>query len=667
LLEDFFSDYIPLKLEQALKLHQQGDISAAQKIYQEIVSLNADDFDGLHLLGFTYYQQGNLERAIDLITQAISNNQNYAPAHFNLGCALQDSNYWIKALESYDRAIEMDPNYIDAFFKRSETCIKLNRFTDALINFDKLVALDPNNYLIFYQRAAVFIKINQTNDALIDYQKSIELKPNFIEGYISLANIFFELKKYDQAFYQYQKAVEIAPDYDLLYGLYLQSKIRMCHWQGLAEDLTYLERNIQNGKNATLPFIALSLFDKPDLHQLAAKTYANSKSFNQKIHEPFLVRGLKKKIRIGYYSSDYRIHPLSQLMIEIIRLHDRNQFEVYGFSLSPKRSDEMTTQISATFDKFIDIASFNTNQIVELSRRLEIDIAVDLNGHTEYARTQIFSARCAPIQIQYLGYPGTLSVDSIDYIMADSTLIHPGNRAFFSEKVLGLPGCYITTNSQQEIAEQTHFTRGDFLLPNDGFVFCCFNNNYKIMPDIFDSWMRILQSVDGSVLWLLGDNPFSIQNLCSEAQLRGVDPNRLIFAKRVNLKNHLARHCFADLFLDTLPYNAHTTAIDSLWSGLPVLTLIGQSFSSRVAASLLKAIDLPELICHTQAEYEAKAIELALNPEKLADLKKKLANNKDKTPLFNGAQITRDIESAYLIAYKRYQEGFTPEDVFVGA
>ena len=373
----------------------------------------------------------------------------------------------------------------------------------------------------------------------------------------------------------------------------------------------------------------------------------------------------KKKIRIGYFSADFRIHPTSQLIIEILRCHDRSQFEVYGFSYGPENNDSTKQYISTIFDKFIDVASMSDEQIIELSKDLGVDIAIELGGHTQFARTGVFLKRCAPVQINYLAYPGTIGSDVVDYIMADKTVIHEDNQEFFSEKKIYLPHCYVTHDSQNIIPE-SKFSRQDFGLGQNAFIFCCFNSSFKILPETFDVWMRILKSVEGSMLWLLLDNPFAVSNLLKEAQLRGINPNRLVFAKRMDLDQHLARHRFADLFLDTLPYNAHTTANDSLWSGLPVLTLKGQSFASRVAASLLKAIELPELICHTQAEYEAKAIELALNPKKLADLKKKLANNRDKTPLFNGAQITRDIESAYLIAYKRYQEGFAPEDVFVG-
>ena len=653
-----------MTLEEVIKLHHQGDFFGAQKGYQDILHENPSDFNATHLLGLTYHQLGNDQKAIELISQAILINPKYELAHLNLGSILLGKNQYLKALESFDRATALSPDDVNAHFKRSEVLIKLRRYSDALNAFDKLIELDPKNYLVFYQRSEVFLLQNKMSEVINDYQKAIELKPDFIEAYFSLANLLFENKKYDQAFIQFQKAIDISPNYDYLYGMYVQSKIRICYWKNLSEDLDFLEKNIRQEKKVALPFIALSLFDRPDLHQLASKVYVSSKSFNQEIAKPFPSKARKKKIRVAYYSSDFRNHPMSQLMMEIIRSHDRSQFEIYGFSFPPKQ-DEISQKIGASFDKFIDIASLNVDQIVQLSRKLEIDIAVDLNGHTEHARTQIFALKCAPIQIQYLGYPGTLSIDNIDYILADRTLIHSENQAYFSEKIIGLPHCYITTNSEQITADQSHLSREQFNLPEEGIIFCCFNNSYKIMPEIFDSWMRILQSVEGSVLWLLGDNSFAMQNLSNEAQARGVDPNRLIFAKRLKFEHHLARHCLADLFLDTLPYNAHTTAIDALWCGLPVLSVMGKSFASRVASTLLKAIDMPELICQSLPEYEARAIELARDPQKLDDLKKELTKNKHNTPLFNGSQITRNIESAYSIAYQRYQKNLEPANIWI--
>jgi predicted O-linked N-acetylglucosamine transferase (SPINDLY family) len=320
--------------------------------------------------------------------------------------------------------------------------------------------------------------------------------------------------------------------------------------------------------------------------------------------------------------------------------------------------------LKVAFDKFIDVRNMSDRDIALLARSLEIDIGVDRDGFTEGARTNIFAMRAAPLQVNYLGYPGTMGADYIDYLIADSTLIPASHQPHYSEKIVYLPNSYQPNDRKRRISDKT-FTRSELGLPHEGFVFCCFNNNYKITPDVFDGWMRILEHVDGSVLWLLEGSKMVAKNLKNEASVRGIDPDRLVFAPRMALPDHLARHRMADLFLDTLPYNAHTTASDALWTGLPVLTQIGETFATRVAASLLKAVHLPELITTTQEAYEALAVELATNPAKLASIKGKLARNRLTTPLFDTELFTKHIESAYTTMYERYHADLPPDHIYV--
>ena len=301
-----------------------------------------------------------------------------------------------------------------------------------------------------------------------------------------------------------------------------------------------------------------------------------------------------------------------------------------------------------------------------MSRDLGIDIAIDLKGFTQDNRMGIFAERCARVQINYLGYPGTLAAPYFDYIVADKTLIPHESQQYYTEKIIYLPHSYQVNDSKRKISNRV-FTRQQLGLPKSGFVFCCFNNNYKILPETFDVWMRLLKTVNGSVLWLFEDNPTAAKNLRKEATNRGVDPARLVFAPRMELEDHLARHRVADLFIDTLPCNAHTTASDALWAGLPVLTQMGQSFAARVAASLLNAMDLPELITKTQGEYEARAIELANNPLRLTEIKKKLERNRETSPLFNGQLFARHIEAAYTEIHRRHLSGKKPDHINVEA
>jgi predicted O-linked N-acetylglucosamine transferase (SPINDLY family) len=351
-------------------------------------------------------------------------------------------------------------------------------------------------------------------------------------------------------------------------------------------------------------------------------------------------------------------------MAELFELHDRSQFEIVGFSFGPTANDEIRQRLEKSFDQFIEVGSKSDVEVAKLSRDFNIDIAVDLKGFTKDGRTGIFAHRAAPIQVNYLGYPGTLGTDYIDYIIADKTLIPPQSQQFYSEKVVYLPNSY-QVNDRKRIISERQFTRQELGLPENSFVFCCFNNNYKILPATFDGWMRILKSVDGSVLWLFKDNPWAVENLKKEAQKRGIDGQRLVFAEHMPLSEHLARHRQADLFLDTLPYNAHTTTSDALWAGLPVLTQMGGSFASRVAASLLNAIGLPELITSAQEEYEALAIELAMNPKKLSDIKYKLEINRFTAPLFDTPLFTKNIEAAYIKMMERYYADLEPDHIAI--
>ena len=351
-------------------------------------------------------------------------------------------------------------------------------------------------------------------------------------------------------------------------------------------------------------------------------------------------------------------------MAELFELHDKTQFELFGFSFGPITNDEMRQRIEKSFDRFIEVGNKSDIEIAKLSRHFNIDIAVDLKGFTQDSRTGIFSYRAAPIQVNYLGYPGAMGAKYIDYIIADRTLIPVESQSCYSEKVVYLSDSY-QVNDRRRIISDKQFSKEELGLPENGFVFCCFNNNYKILPTTFEGWMRILNAVDDSVLWLLQDTQLVVDNLKKEARKHGIDEQRLVFAERMLLSEHLARHRQADLFLDTLPYNAHTTASDALWAGLPVLTLKGKSFASRVAASLLNANDLPGLITETQQGYESLAIELALNPKKLADIKLKLANNNLTAPLFDTPLFTKKLEAAYIEMYERHQRDLQPDNILI--
>jgi predicted O-linked N-acetylglucosamine transferase (SPINDLY family) len=411
------------------------------------------------------------------------------------------------------------------------------------------------------------------------------------------------------------------------------------------------------------PFALLTLSNDTFLHKKSSEIYIQSRYPFNPVLEPIVKRPASQKIRIGYFSADFRNHAVSLLTAELYELHDKNKFEIIAFSFGVDDKSPIRSRLQQAFNQFIDVSNMSDLKIALLARKLEIDIAVDLGGFTTGSRTGIFSYRAAPVQLSYIGYLGTMGAEYYDYLLVDKTVIPQSIQKFYSEKIVYLAS-YQANDRKRTISEKK-FTSEELGLPKTGFAFCCFNNNYKILPSTFDSWMRILNAVEGSVLFLYADNEWAKANLIDEAILRGVDSARLIFGERIPTEEYLARYRVCDLFLDTFPYNAGTTASDALWVGLPVLTLMGQSFASRMAASLLNAIGLPELITNTQAEYETLAIELAMNQQKLRDIKLKLANNRLTAPLFDTPLFVKNIEAAYLTMVEQYQADLESEHIFV--
>jgi predicted O-linked N-acetylglucosamine transferase (SPINDLY family) len=545
---------------------------------------------------------------------------------------------------------------------------KNKNFLKAIEYFDKAISVSPDYSEAYLDRGLALYALKRHEEALKSYNEAIALNSESAEIYINLGVILEVLNRWDEAFVSYDKAIAIKPNFEFLFGSRLHAQMNLCDWTELSVQLQKLESSLVQGHKITPAFPVLAMLDKPDLHLKASKIFINSQYPASNILGAFSKpeSEVKAKIRIGYYSADFYNHATSFLMAELFELHDSKKFEIYGFSFGPNKQDDMQKRVSSSFYQYFDVANMSDRDIAKLSRSLSIDIAVDLKGYTQDLRMGIFAEQCAPIQVSYLGYPGTLGADYIDYIVADKTLIPKEYQKYYSEKIIYLPHTYQVNDSKRKMSQKL-FTRLEVGLPESGFVFCCFNNNYKILPSTFDSWMRMLQTVKGSVLWLLAGNPISTINLCAEAKNRGIDPSRLIFAERMKLEEHLARHQLADLFIDTFPYNAHTTTSDALWAGLPVLTLIGKSFASRVAASLLNAMELPELITLTQSQYESKAIELANNPFMLAEIKEKVKRRRLTSPLFNAHLFARHIESAYEEINKRYINGKKPDHIYVQA
>ena len=617
----------------------------------------------------THYNRGNAlmdlkrpEEALASYDKAIALKLDDADVHNNRGNALRDLKRLEEALASYDKAIALKPDYSAAHNNRGTALRDLRRSAEALASYDRAIALRPDYAEAHNNRGNALRDLKRFAEALASYDKAIALKPDYAETHYHRGNALMDLKRPAEALASYERAIALKPDFEFLYGNLIRTKMKICDWSNLETDIVQLVHKIDRSEKVSPPFLLFAATNSRELQRKAAEIYARARYPLNSALPKIGKRQRRNKIRIGYFSADFRNHPATYSMVEMFERHDRSKFEIIGFSFSPQSAYELKSRLEPAFDKFIDVNSYKDLDVVQLARNMEIDIAIDRNGFTTYCRPNIFAARAAPLQVSYKAYPGTMGTDYIDYLIADPVVVPAAHRQNYSEKIAYLPNSYQVYDTKRHISDMA-VPPEEVGLTEDEFVFCCFNNNYKITPAVFDCWMNILKQVNGSVLWLFADNAKAASNLQKEAKNRGVHPERLIFAKRMPLSEHLARHRFADLFLDTYPYNAHTTASDALWAGLPVLTRIGETFASRVAASLLNAIGLSELVTSTPQAYEALAIELATNPEKLAAIKRKLANNRLTTPLFDTQTYTRHIEAAYTMMYERYQADLPPDHI----
>tara|TARA_B100000686_G_C16788628_1_gene977051 strand:+ start:1551 stop:3416 length:1866 start_codon:yes stop_codon:yes gene_type:complete len=610
-----------LEFKRAVSLFEKNKLNSAEEICLNIYNKSPKNFDNLRLLNFIYFKKKEYTKAIDFINKAIEINYNYAECHNEKGNALNELKKLDQAIESYNNAIKINPNYGAAH----------------------------------YNKGVVLQELKLLNQAIESYDNAIKIIPKFLQAHNNKGFALQKIKKIEASLESYYNVFKLSPDFDFLLGELLHTKSKLCLWSSFYKDLENLKKKLIEKKKVSPPFPILQLYDSPNLQKITAEIW-NKEKFYDKIPKNTFVKSKNKKIRIGYYSADFYNHAMSYLLAGLFESQNKSKFEIIAFSFSPTKNDEMSKRITKAFDKFINVNFKTDKEISELSRELNIDIAVDLLCFTENNRMGIFFNKCAPIQLNYLGYPGTSGSKFIDYIVADKILIPKENQKYYSEKIIYLPNTYQPRDSSQKICNKT-YKKEDLGLPENSFVFCCFNQNYKITPNIFSIWMKLLKRIDNSVLWLLEENQTASSNLKKEAEKKGIKSDRIIFAKRMAQPEHLARHKLADIFVDTFPYNAHTTCSDALWSNLPVITLTGQSFASRVGASILNAIDLKELITTTEEEYENLLFKLATDKEELEKIKNKLKKNKIKKPLFDTKLYTKNLETAYTKIYEIYNSG----------
>ncbi|HUN24811.1 MAG TPA: tetratricopeptide repeat protein [Steroidobacteraceae bacterium] len=653
-------------MQKALAFYRMGTWIQAERICSGILRAHPRHFDALNMLGSIAAQSRRTEEAAGLLKRAVQARPNDAGAHNNYGNVLKDLERHEDALRSFERALRLRPVFAEAHVNRGNALLALFRCEEALASYDVATRISPSFAEAWFNRGNALSELQRLQEALASYERALAINSRLAGAWAGHGNALLALDRCDGALASYERVLALDPSHPWAYGTWLYARMRLCDWRGWDEQMAEVDARIGQAKAATTPFIVLALRDSPALQRRAAEVCVRETASLRQAPLPSVNRPAGERIRLAYYSPDFYRHATAHLAAELFELHDRDKFEVLALSFGPDHHDEMRERLIAAFDRFVDVRGRSDGEIAQLSRDLGIDIAVDLKGFTMGHRSGIFSRRAAPVQVSYLGYPGTMSAPYIDYLIADRTVVPDPSRRHYAEQIVYLPFSYQVNDSKRPVAEMT-VDRAALGLPRRGVVFCCFNAAYKIAPDLFGSWMRILQGVEGSVLWLLEDIPAAAANLRREAQQRGVDAKRLVFAPRLPVAAHLARHAAADLFLDTFPYNAHTTASDALWAGVPVLTQIGESFAGRVAASLLNAVGLPELITDRPAQYESRAIELATRPDRLTAVRETLRRNRCTAPLFDTRSYVRHLEDAYEQMYRRYHARSSPGPIYVSA
>lgn len=657
-------DFVDAYVNRGNALCELCQFQAAIDSYSKAIALKPDHAEA-------YFNRGNAmgeikqhQAAAESFRQAVFLKPDFAKAHFNLGLVLNDLKQYQNSLECYDRAIAINPEYAHAWYNRGNVLRTLRLHESALESYNSAVAFKPDYAEACYNRGNVLSQLGRHQEAVASYDHAIAITPDYVHAYTSRGAALCKLGQYHLAIASYGQAIDIQPGLASAEAERFYVRMKICDWTDMQNQFLQIRNGIEQGSTSVQPFDVLVLSDSLPLQRKAAEIWAKEVHPANPALGVISKRARDQKIRLGYFSADFHNHATAYLMAELFELHDKNRFELIGFSFGPDLQDEMRQRVSALFDQFLDVRSRTDEEVAKLSRQLGVDIAIDLKGFTQDERAGIFACRAAPLQVSYLGYPGTMGVDYIDYLIADPTLIPPESRGHYAEKIAYLPHSYQVNDSRRKISDKT-FCRDELGLPASGFVFCCMNNSYKISPATFEGWMRILHRVTNSVLWLLEDNPEATVNLRRVAEKSGIDPHRLVFAQRVPLPEHLARQRAADLFIDTLPYNAHTTASDALWVGLPVLTCTGEAFASRVAASLLNAVGMAELVTSTQQAYEDLAVELACQPDRLKVIRGKLAANRLTFPLFDTPLFTRHIENVFLQMIERQDAGHPLSHLYV--
>jgi protein O-GlcNAc transferase len=646
-----------------LRLHRPADALAS---FDQALAVRPDDVTALGNRGNTLQELGRPLDALASYGRALAIRPAHAQTLYNRGIVLRQLQRPVEALASFDQVLSIQPDHVDALNNRGVVLRVLNRPLEALASYDRALAIKPGYVEVLNNRASALRDLKRPAEALATVDQALAIEPDHADTLCNRGIALRDLKRPAEALASFEAALAIEPDHRYAFAGMAYAALAICDWTRTAIIAGELESRVAQRHSVIPPFTLLGYGSDPAVQLECARSSLESE-LPAAAQPPWKKTTPRRddKLRIAYLSTDFRRHPVAALIVELIELHDRARFEVVGISYGPDDQSELRERLTRAFDQFHDVRSRSDGEVAELLDHMQVDIAIDLSGRTQDSRLGILAHRPAPVQATYLGYAGTTGAGFIDYVIADQTVLPFDQQPFYTEKIVHLPDCFQANDSTRKIADRTP-TRSEAELPEVGFVFCCFNNNFKITRPVFEVWMRLLRAVEGSVLWLSQDNAEAKENLRKAAAGRGLDPARLIFAPRVERDDeHLARHRLADLFVDTLPYNAHATASDALWAGLPLLTCRGTSFAGRVATSLLYAAGLPELATNDLAEYEALALRLATDAALLGSFRQRLAQSRAACPLFDTDRFRRHIENAYTTMLELQRRGDSPRSFSV--
>jgi protein O-GlcNAc transferase len=673
---------------------QSGGFAEAEHLFTQAIAIDPDDPNALCVRGVAQLELRRPLEALGSFDAALALQPDFVHALINRATAFLELGRTEDALRAFDEVLTRQPQLAQAWNNRGNALLILRRPEDALISYDRALALAPDLAQAWSNRGNALAQMKRLPEAVTNYDQALTLAPNHLEAWVrrgealnalwrfkdgltsfdradavaggkfepalaGRAESLYRLGRYDEAARAADALLKLAPDFPYAAGLRTFARLCACDWRFFDSEKTDIAAGLRAGKPSVNPWTNIVLSDSPAEQLLAARNWASDTP-----SAPALARRARRheRIRIAYLSSDFRVHVTAHLMAGVLEQHDRARFETYGVAFGRNDRSPMRARLEAGFTRFIDAAAMSDGTVAELLRGEEIDIAIDLKGYTTDSRPGILAQRAAPVQVSYLGFAGTMGADHIDYLIADDVAVPQSQRSHYSESIVYLPDCYFPYGCTDPLPAG-ELSRNAAGLPEKGFVFCSLNNSYKLTPETFDLWMSLLRQVPGSVLWLLDSADLARGNLRREAQARGIEADRIVFAPFLPMEEHRARYRLADVFLDTRPCNAHTTAADALWAGVPVITWPGDTFASRVAASLLRACGLPELIVSTRADYEALALRFAHEPAALAAVVGKLARNRERAPLFDGRRLCRHLEAGFVTMQERYLRGEPPSDL----